>query len=1105
MDALVLLLLALLHSSPVQGDDLEPTLTRCCGLGSSWAQERLRCDTFPSPVAGVLAEQQSICLSTVDICCLRAHRNSICEAGKDAAKAGLECKSAPGLGGEYQKYCCEACKLGLISGSMAMECQFKAFAFGPPWDLPYASCCLETAPTTPAAPTTPPGAPLAGPDNSKGNKGPQSTSRPLAYGNLCDSFPGQLCAHICKPTPGSYVCECREGFSLMADGKSCEQDDYPDRCKFNSPCAHRCLDTGNAIECSCNPGYQLGPDERSCIEIKQDSRPVAGDLKPNKCPTGFAFNPDTQFCDDIDECERNKDDCHGNSICQNTIGSFKCIRAPFESCPPGYKYDPLGETCLDIDECTEGGNNCSLGQQFCLNTQGSFTCINKNKRKECLAGYKYNVATESCEDVDECEEKIDGCSPENEICRNTAGAYECNAICEPGFNFNEDLQRCEDINECEDGTQRCNIREVCINTNGSFSCLPHLSPPAVPNDPSNRCGAGLRYNMLKKLCVDIDECSENIHVCSKTTEICINEPGGYRCSPKNLDDAKNECPSGYQKLGDFDECIDINECLEASEIPCDSNQDCENTIGNYVCLCKTGFQMDPITQACTDVNECQVGLHDCSPSQRCDNTIGSFQCIRFTSCGTGYTLNAHTGLCEDDDECSLKTDNCNALGPLYECRNTLGSFRCDRKNCGSNMVLSNSGQCIQVQCSKGYQAGSDGQCIDIDECAFGNPCKRNQRCLNTLGSYRCVNFLSCGGGHELNEAGTHCIDIDECARGTHDCSPDQICQNRAGGYICQCPAGFTRGAGKKCVDIDECARYADKVCSIHSVCHNTPGSYRCLCKPGFKEGSDGQTCEDVDECTENDNICQHNCLNVWGSFRCTCNPGFTLHSDNRTCRDIDECKIFKENRLCIGPCINEPGSYHCTCPSGYKIGTDGRSCQDIDECSLGNPCRSGEVCVDTRGGYRCSSIICPPGYTRDRDHKNRCKRTVQYCREGDIECLRSPTTYAYNFISFVSNIPIPPSGQLDLFTMTGSLYSTKNVQFHFDMINAKAEPGISHAHKEFFKLRRTAFNQAVISLVRPIIGPQEIELQLSMEVYHNGLIGGSYVAKIFIYVSRYEF
>lgn len=77
-----------------------------------------------------------------------------------------------------------------------------------------------------------------------------------------------------------------------------------------------------------------------------------------------------------------------------------------------------------------------------------------------------------------------------------------------------------------------------------------------------------------------------------------------------------------------------------------------------------------------DVNECQIGSHDCEPLERCDNTIGSYHCSRIFGCGTGYTLNLENGLCEDDDECTLGTHNCWQLGHNFECRNTLGSYRC---------------------------------------------------------------------------------------------------------------------------------------------------------------------------------------------------------------------------------------------------------------------------------------------------------------------------------------------------------------------------------------------------------------------------------------------
>ena len=40
---------------------------------------------------------------------------------------------------------------------------------------------------------------------------------------------------------------------------------------------------------------------------------------------------------DVDECMENKDDCDGNALCTNNVGSFNC------SCNKGYKGD--GKSC----------------------------------------------------------------------------------------------------------------------------------------------------------------------------------------------------------------------------------------------------------------------------------------------------------------------------------------------------------------------------------------------------------------------------------------------------------------------------------------------------------------------------------------------------------------------------------------------------------------------------------------------------------------------------------------------------------------------------------------------------------------------------------------
>ena len=40
--------------------------------------------------------------------------------------------------------------------------------------------------------------------------------------------------------------------------------------------------------------------------------------------------------------------------------------------------------------------------------------------------------------------------------------------------------------------------------------------------------------------------------------------------------------------------LDINECDESTD-NCDSNADCSNTIGSFMCQCKIGFSGDGVT------------------------------------------------------------------------------------------------------------------------------------------------------------------------------------------------------------------------------------------------------------------------------------------------------------------------------------------------------------------------------------------------------------------------------------------------------------------------------------------------------------------------------
>lgn len=48
--------------------------------------------------------------------------------------------------------------------------------------------------------------------------------------------------------------------------------------------------------------------------------------------------------------------------------------------------------------------------------------------------------------------------------------------------------------------------------------------------------------------------------------------------------------------------------------------------------------------------------------------------------------------------------------------------------------------------------------IDVNECErIPDICRRNQKCINSNGSYRCHALLQCSGGYMSNPEGTKCI------------------------------------------------------------------------------------------------------------------------------------------------------------------------------------------------------------------------------------------------------------------------------------------------------------------------------------------------------------
>ncbi|XP_050026342.1 uncharacterized protein [Dermacentor andersoni] len=998
------------HATAAASSDIEEGLNSCCEEGSQWGTSRSGCDGLPLPQ---LPATQS-CRIAQEICCRSALRQSLCDAGKAAARGGRPChdEQSECVGDTYRD-CCDGCRLGLAAVKEGAPCRPQTFSLGLPWDDAFYQCC-------------------SGRDDL-----PDDTSS-TGRDNDVSAGPGDR---------GNYVPTCPSGHELHNDGRSCvpvttnNGGAHEQPCDRNNPCKQICHVVNTLPVCKCNEGFRLEDDLVSCT--------------------------------DIDECSDGMADCdESRERCMNIPGSFKCIPkgdtvalpnvgGDVPQCDAGFKYNTAIKDCIDVDECSEGLDDCEGDTQSCLNTHGGYQCLSKES-KECPGGYVWK--DDACVDVNECTEGLSNCA-EGEACVNGVGSFSCvpvsNSGCSTGYRRNADTGRCEDINECEEYAHSCTGHLQCVNTRGSYLC--ERRPDASPAGPSSTaikgrpdddptCGAGYRNDQLTRACRDIDECQE--------------------------------------------------------DKPCGSNEVCRNTYGGFECTCNHGYKRDPASGTCKDVNECQYGGHNCQIGFRCDNTPGSFTCVRISGCGTGYTVNAATGQCEDDDECAQGIHNC---GQNFECQNTEGSFRCVRSTCPAGSRRLDDGSCQATDCPPGHTSDSFGNCADVNECAHNRSlCGRYHRCINTVGSYLCESLLSCTPGYEPNLQGNQCLDIDECATNTHDCRMNQTCSNMPGSYVCECPIGFRMNSFRDCEDIDECTRFAGRVCSVNSECINTPGSYTCHCKPGFKRGYDERTCIDVNECEEETHACHHSCINTWGSYQCICKKGFRLAEDQKTCVDVDECEMWKgRGSLCIGTCINEPGSYSCTCPEGYVLNNDKRTCQDIDECERGDICRGeNEVCLNTRGGYRCNKLDCPPGYLRDADHKTRCKREKRDCAPDDQECRKEPLSLSFNYFTLPHNMKIPPSGHQDFFTMRGPRFSFSTVQFELELVEARASSrahGVEVATREHFFLRNTGFNEAMVSIVRPLQGPQDIQLELRTSIYHNGLYSGSALARIFIYVTEHEF
>ncbi|XP_072272421.1 thrombospondin-4 [Pyxicephalus adspersus] len=177
------------------------------------------------------------------------------------------------------------------------------------------------------------------------------------------------------------------------------------------------------------------------------------------CPEGYTGNG--IVCTDVDECRLNP--CFPGVRCINTSPGFRC-----ESCPPGYTgpvVQGVGITyakqnkqiCLDINECENGRNGGCVANSICTNTMGSYRC------GPCKAGF-VGDQIKGCKAEKSCYNRGQNpCHPSAQCIEERGGDITC--VCTVGWAGNGYLcARDTDIDGYPDEALPC-TEPVCKKDN----------------------------------------------------------------------------------------------------------------------------------------------------------------------------------------------------------------------------------------------------------------------------------------------------------------------------------------------------------------------------------------------------------------------------------------------------------------------------------------------------------------------------------------------------------------------------------------------------------------------------------------------------------------
>ena len=79
-------------------------------------------------------------------------------------------------------------------------------------------------------------------------------------------------------------------------------------------------------------------------------------------------------------------------------------------------------------------------------------------------------------------------------------------------------------------------------------------------------------------------------------------------------------------------------------------------------------------------------------------------------------------------------------------------------------------------------------------------------------------------------------------------------------------------------------------------------------------------------------------------------------------------------------------------------------------------------------------------------------------------------------------------------------------KFNLEVVSVRGAKDVrEEVARDFFHLKNPEPHRAVVALVKPIQGPQDVQLELRMDMYHLGRYQASAVANVYIFVTPYKF